>query len=547
MLETIMPNLVEILGFLIVLMFSVSYFNAPQYSFSDEVDSDQNDEDRILEPALPKHMTNRYQYNFYLFIFILFNELLFIILAKLLPQFLDGANNKSTEYYTLVAALIISGFLPYLPFVKELLNKVKNFLHESAKIPLEGREVYQLLKSRKISYRDEIVDKILLDEEYMDAKDKNGKLFRKDLEKKDFDSSSTAIEGKWAKISWITAHLKDWEKKKTFSGFMADNKLHWDSIKKSYRYRRKKIIEFKENNLSEIERAKLHMELDSLLLRTFRMISCLVFLADRCSCDRNEYIKSLGYDIDVQPIFVIRFRRVALFAINCLFGVLVGAVIAVLLSLLAKSYFPALKEIAVNTTNILACCGYGVPFLTLPVIVVLLLKRHYSFGGEKWPMVDPKHPYKKISERPFDIYLIVTLIAYITAILTLLSMMIFFKKDVTIENVFTHDRGSIILVWSIVSAVTAFFIAYRLDSLGKHESNKIKMWTLTILGGGFQGLVTMVVIMFAFAHTQNNHSFDFINLGPELLGRLIVYSLMGFSIGFLLFVSGHFNDMIREQ
>ena len=164
-----MDNLVEIFGFLIVLMFSVSYFNEPKYSFLDEDEGDQNDEDRILEPALPRQMTNRYQYNLYLFIFILFAELLFIIMAKLLPQFLDEGDKKSGEYYTLVSALIIIGCLPYLPFVKDLLSKAKDFLHERAKIPNEGRSVYHLIKSRPISYNKVEINNILHEKEYEES------------------------------------------------------------------------------------------------------------------------------------------------------------------------------------------------------------------------------------------------------------------------------------------------------------------------------------------------------------------------------------------
>ena len=542
-----MDNLVEIFGFLIVLMFSVSYFNEPKYSFLDEDEGDQNDEDRILEPALPRQMTNRYQYNLYLFIFILFAELLFIIMAKLLPQFLDEGDKKSGEYYTLVSALIIIGCLPYLPFVKDLLSKAKDFLHERAKIPNEGRSVYHLIKSRPISYNKVEINNILHEKEYEETEDVNGKKIRKDLNKTDFEAVSTTIEAKWAKLSWLINHLNGWEKNKIFSGFMLHHSLHWSSIKKSYSSRIKNIKEYKDNALSEAERAKLHMSLDTLLLRTYRMISCLVFLADKSSCDRNDYIKRLGYDIDVQSVFAIRFRQVALFALSCFLGILAGSFFALCLSLLAKNHFPALEGIDVGTDMIIKCCGYGVPFLTVPVIVVLLLKRHYSFGGERWPMVDPKHPFERISDRPFDIYLFVTLIAYFIASVTLLTMMVVFMKEVTIGNVLIHERTTSILIWSLVSAVTAFFIAYRLDSLDKHQSDKVKMWSLTILGAGFQGIVTVVVILFVFAHKYNDGSFDFSNLGPDLFGRLVVFSLIGFSVGFLLFISGHFNDMIRER
>ena len=124
-------------------------------------------------------------------------------------------------------------------------------------------------------------------------------------------------------------------------------------------------------------------------------------------------------------------------------------------------------------------------------------------------MVDPKHPFERISDRPFDIYLFVTLIAYFIASVTLLTMMVVFMKEVTIGNVLIHERTTSILIWSLVSAVTAFFIAYRLDSLDKHQSDKVKMWSLTILGAGFQGIVTVVVILFVFAHKYNDGSFDF--------------------------------------
>ncbi len=541
----IMDNLVGIFGFLIVLIFSINYFNEPQYSFLDD-DAEQNDEDRVLEPALPRLMTNRYQYNLYLFIFILFTELLFVILANLLPQFLYTGKQKSHDYYTLISALIIIGCLPYVPIVKNLLKRTKNVLHEMAKIPNEGRGVYHLIKSGAISYNNIDIENILHDKSYEDAKDGKGTVIRNDIERSYFKAGATTIEGKWAKISWLINCLNNWERNKVFSGIMSHNKLHWHSLKNSYITRRKKIMEYRSMALSDADRSKLHTELDTLLLRTYRMITCLIFLADRDSCDRYGYIKQLGYDIDVQPIFSIRFHQIAFFALNCFLGILAGSVFVVFISQVAGQYFSSLKGI-VTTETIFKCCMYGIPFLIIPVIAVLLLKRHYSFTGDRWPMVDPKRPYLKTSDRPFDVYIFVTILAYFTAVITLLSIAIFFTKDLEIKNFLVNEKTMYFFVWSLVSAVTAFFIAYRLDSLGKHQGNKVKVWSFTLMGACFQGLITDIAIMFAFAYTYNNHSFNFGAMSPEYTGMFTMYMLMGFSIGFLLFISGHFNDMMRER
>ena len=145
----ILEKISFLFGAFIVLLFCIRYFNEPKYPLV-EMDNDNVDNpDIVLEPAFPKFMTKRYQYNLYLIIFILITETLYLLLSFYLPFFLGDTGKKIREfgYNALASALIITGVLPNLQFIKGFLEKMKLFLHKKAKIPSKGQEIYQILKS----------------------------------------------------------------------------------------------------------------------------------------------------------------------------------------------------------------------------------------------------------------------------------------------------------------------------------------------------------------------------------------------------------------
>jgi len=517
-------------GFIVVFLFCLHYFNEPKYKVVDTKLVKGSDKDRLVEPVCPRFMTNRYIYRYYLILFIVFSELLYIIVANLLP---DLTGKDTGAYYNAFAsALILTGFLPSLPYIRRLMDKVKFIIHDKARIPDSGQNFYHFLRANPIRYLDSAVEDLLED-----------KVYGKGLEQGNFAPEGGHVEARWTKLSYLLFHVDKWSKSAPFRGSLKKREMHWPSIQSSYLTLQESWNAFQSGNLSEDQQNLFENNLRELLFETYRLLACTLFDAERPYKDINIYTQELGYGAYSEQVFFPSNQKVALYAISTFIGILVGAAVAGLIAWLVGPAVSWLK-ITIRADQISMWVLYGVPFFLLPALFILTVKWYFSFSETLWPMVSPHRPYKKFSERPWGVYAFVTVLASIVGTLTLVAVgaLLGHVKWAKILEFNTYQQTG---KWSLVILVTAGFVAYRMDSL--ISRNKLKNILLTCSGALSQGLFSSLAIFFSFMWYFNAGSFDLTRLTDQRAGQLFCYLLLAFIIGNLLFLTSRFNSRILER
>jgi hypothetical protein len=517
-------------GFIVVFMFCVRYFNEPKYKVVDTKLVKGSDKDRLVEPVCPRFMTNRYIYRYYLILFIAFTELLYIIVANLLP---DLTGKDTAGYYNAFAsALILTGFLPSLPYIRRLMDKTKFIIHDKARIPDSGQNFYHFLRTNPIRYPEPAVEELIED-----------KVYGKGLELGNFASDDDTVEARWAKISYLLFHVDKWSKFAPFRASLRKREMHWPSIQSSYLTLQESWEGFRSGKLSEDQQNLFENNLRELLFETYRLLACTLFDAERPSKDINIYTQELGYGAYSEQLFFPSNRKVALYAISTFIGILIGAAATGLIARFLSPEFSWLK-ITISADQIVTWVLFGVPFFLLPVLFILTVKWYFSFSETLWPMVSPHRPYKKLSERPWGVYVFVSVFACIVGTLTLVVVGTLYGH-IKWSEIFEFDTYRQMGKWSLVILVTAGFVTYRIDSLVSR--NKLKNIILTCSGALSQGMLSSLAIFFSFMWYFNEGSFDLTRLNGERPGQLFCYLLLAFIIGNLLFLTSRFNRRILER
>ena len=200
----------------------------------------------------------------------------------------------------------------------------------------------------------------------------------------------------------------------------------------------------------------------------------------------------------------------------------------------------------ITTHKIFAWAGYAVPFLTLPSIFVLCVKRYLSINSEAWPVVNEANQNLSMTERPWHIYAIVSLAGYTVGGLVLFasSVLVKLKNGEALNHLDMMLRQT--FVWAGIVLVTVAFLSFRLDSSKDKSERKAVRFLLYASGSCLQGLATMLAVYIAFIHTVNAGEFNPLNLPDPDVGKLIVYCVIAFFLGVSLYLASGFN-ILRQR
>ncbi len=544
------------IGFLIVLVFSLNYYNHPGYPFADEDGYDEGSgDDVLLEPALPKYMTGRFEYNVSLLTYVLATEFIYVLLVFFLPDLQQsGASRASDPPLTLhkdnivLATLIITGIAPNLPFVRTVLDKAKVYLHSKAQIPRRGREVFRRLDSHAPAYMPEAVTAILSDERYV-LPDDEGRLRRPDLHRTDFDAPQETIEARWAKLSYLLHHVDHWSEKPPLKSYVDNQELRRSAIDSAYRKLRRRVIRHRQNELSPMGKVRLHQQLDTTLKRTYRLISCLLYLAGKKETVVNRYLDALGYAPAACDEFPIPLNRIVL-----VIAVVVGSIFAGV----SIAWFVATHvldvELNVSTDEIMDWVLYAVPFLTMPIIMVLLLKRYCSGNSDIWPVVCAGWEPQRLQDRPWHIYFLAAMLAYLTAAIMLAVPMSIEAKlqGLPLEvpgRAPIESYAEIVTIaanWSWLVFVIAGFSAFSIDSVSRGEHSQMRRTFERIGAATFQGAVVSGLTFFIFMH-EHVSSLSVSELTAAQQTKLAIYCLNSFILGFALNIVANFGQVRQKR
>ncbi len=538
-----------LVGVSIVLVFAINYFNYPSYKFAEEDKNSSGDqEDLMLEPALPKYLTVRFEYNLYMFAYVLVTEIIYVLLVLFLPNLMPEETLETinslipTQQNIVLATLIVTGIAPNLPYIRQLLERSKLYLHDKAQIPGKGRNVYQQLKNKRPHYTKSEIINVLGDERYAHINEQNQKE-RPDLLEADFSAETWTLDGRWAKLSYLLSYVNQWADKPLFRSYINNRELQRTSIDRAYNDLQQLMVTYKRGELSEHDRSRLHSRLDTSLHRTYRLISCLLYLAGKTDAAVDGYLDQLGYAASERNDFPIPWGNLVFVVAVIIGSITVGGLAA--WGIFELNILPFKTEI--DTHKIFRWVGFAVPFITIPVLMVLLIKRYLSSHCEAWPVVTEKSFYKKISDRPWHIYAIVVFVAFIGggivlfAISAILSMA---KNEPLIDPLLMLRQA---FVWSGIVFVTAGFAAYRLDSSPNPERSKLGCCALQSAGFIFQGLATSFAAYVAYMHTFGDGKINPLNLPEASKGTLVVYCLIAFMLGVSLYSASGFGKLRQRR
>ena len=536
-------------GAFIVFIFAVNYFNQPSYKFADDDKSINGDqEDLMLEPALPKYLTDRFEYNLYLIAYVLVTQAIYVLLVLFLPDLLSGGSKEisntlaPTRQNIVLAALIITGIAPNLPYIRKLLESSKLYLHEKAQIPRKGRDVYRQIKNYRPHYTKAEITNILKDDRYV-RRDKNGQILRMDLSESDFELGEWTLEGRWAKLSYLHSYVNRWAKKSPFSSYIGNRELQRSSIERAYNALHGLMIQYKAGELSEHESVRLNSRLDAALHRTYRLISCLLYLAGKTDSVVDVYLDQLGYLSAERNDFPIPWKNLVFVIVAIAGSITAGGFLAFFISQLGIEHFNP----TIRTQNIFKWVGYAVPFLSVPLLLVLFIKHYLSLHSEAWPVITENNRYMKLGDRPWQVYAIVALLAYLIGGVVLfgISAIVKVSDGGKINDLPEMLRSA--FVWAGIVLVTAGFMAYRLDSAPPSGRPKLKHFVLRSSGALLQGVITTFAVYIAFMHTFANGNLNLLRLPDIDQSKLSVYCLIAFILGAALYTTSSFGRLRQRR
>ncbi|MDJ0834420.1 MAG: PilZ domain-containing protein [Gammaproteobacteria bacterium] len=531
-----------IVGFVVVFIFSLNFFNEPAYSFIDKeqlANADPNDE--LIDPALPRYLTERFEFNLFRAAFILLTEFTYIILVLFLPEISSvaaAAENGGTAVAAepqadltqsglrekiILATLIITGMAPNLPWIRNLLEKSKLYLHRQAQIPFKGRGIYHSIKKDPPKYADTVIAEILADQRYFDEHSPEA---RADLEADDFKPGPWSLEARWAKMAYLMHTMETWSGEFPFRKYMHTPDLKYVSIHDHYQRLQKMMLKFKRKTISAEERSRLETGVDANLNRIYRLISCLLYLAAKSDAAVDRYLDKLGYEGSEHNEFPIPWSTVVFISFSVTGSILLGGIFSI--AILNFSGVPLPEQF--GTSEIIWWNIYGIPFLIVPVLLVLLTKKYLSGHSNSWPSVTEQGYYHSTSERPWFIYFMVALCSYLVGALILFGMVTSFRymQDKSIDYITIIQAA---LAWSLIVFLTAGYTAFRLDSGSLPKTSKAGYIASRIFGALSQGVTTAGLIYLVYLHTNDLRLDMIFQASQEIDPKIYVLTIIGFFLG----------------
>jgi hypothetical protein len=536
-----------ILGFCVVFVFATNYFNQPGYNFVDPEQADNSKlHDELLEPALPRYLTERFEFNFFRAAFVLITECVYVSLVLFLPEFIlstavvnnavGGATAGASDTIAtnsgnileriILATLIITGLVPNIPWIKDLLEKSKFYLHKKAQIPYKGRAIYHRIKHNRPIYEKERIGEILSDSRFQhNGVDHDGR--RDDLEAEYFEQSSWELEARWAKLCYLLYFINRWSLKLPFKSYIQNTELHYASIESHYQDLVNLMRAHKAGEISGANHLRLETILDTTLNRSYRLISCLLYLAAKSDSDVDGYLDELGYESSVHNEFPIPWNTLIWIIFAVIGSVVAGSVVSLLII-----YYNDPISLPHDFTpgEVMSWIGYGTPFILLPVLLVLLIKRYLSIYSDSWPTVTEQGVYSSINARPWFIYFISALSSYLLGALVLTTMVVSIKY-LHEEDYKLLELVHTLLAWSSVVFLTAVFAAYRLDSGAVPEKQSLRYYLSRCAGIVSQGMLTAGLIYLVTLYNDDKPLHIIFNEDYALDPKVYILCVIGFFLG----------------
>lgn len=526
----------------LVAFFAMQAFNKPPYEYKNTYNRDvAHSYIKSLEPSLPKYMTEKSKYNFFLFLFVFISIALYALLGALIDSkvaVLFGLAEKPAASYFASALIIIgissvdSNKYAWVKFL--LIDSVRKWLHGYANTPKKGRELFNVLCDSPIDYESEVAKKYI---HGLLNKNPLGKDDRKDVTLADFKAGGEAtIERMWARLSYCIWVVEYSNSKDIYKGHLNEESLGWPGINSDYNQMIARILKEKGKELTEDEQVALDEDLTELMGRAFRLISCLLLMVCRSDEDPISWLIQYGFDVKAEERYFISSKEVVIVVSSVFASIfLLPIIISVAYALIYS------KSIDVTFTEIFVFIASGISILVVPILVVMIMKRVLCPNGT-WPL----HKDGKV-DRKYFIYFVVSLMSWMISTALMMLLMVFLES-IEYQNINEDTSYISMMLYSLISALTAYFVAYRIDIPRIIFKSRVRRLLWRVKGGVMQGLATalltwvcLMIDMYGGVMVPPSDIADFEK------SRLLIYTAMAFTTGFIIFVSIFFTKHLYEK
>lgn len=528
-------------GVLLVGCYAWSSFNAPPYAFAEERRGNDNGRQEdgssygaLASPGLPRYMTEGLRYRTFRGIFVTFAVVLFVLLAQLLPiipgidglvQIHGGSQMLREAAKAMASALLLIGVvgigaanigkikigstqiepLMYLEWPRKLLfDSIKGLLHQFANIPETGRNLFEALCYEQVDYESNVAKAHI--ESILQRHPEEAGRPRRDLDESDFKGGSArSINWKWARLSYGIEVVRNWQDQPLFARQLLEQSLGWPRLQQRYIDTIDDVIRYRQGQLDEEKKVELNLSIEQLFANCHRLIACLVIMVAKPGEDPFRYIGDEGYRVIPGNRFSVKSGESARIAMAIIPTIVLIAATALLFTHDKES----IRETVVHVVHYV---GSGLIIFALPIYIVLTAKRLMSLQGS-WPTVTKDTPYSSFFEMPLPTYSALSLLAFVLS--TVLMMII-------IDNAHLDSLGSwrSMSVFCLISAVTAFFTAYRTDTPPRVYGSRLTYYFSRAKGAVLQGILTATIAWLGL-----------ILYAPKMeTSKLVLFTLMGFGV-----------------
>jgi hypothetical protein len=360
---------------------------------------------------------------------------------------------------------------------------------------------------------------------------------RPDLEISDFVKERHSLEARWARLSYLLSWVEQSSSVPSLRRCLSNETLRSSSLQHAYEHLQAQVGLRKKGQLPDTEQDELSMRVNTALRRTYRLITCFLYLSCGSDATIDERLEDMGYPTLSGPDFVITWNEAILVAASVAVSVVAGSAAALVVARLLEVRPPELP-----LGQLLA---YSVPFVTIPILLVLLTKKVFSSLCSAWPVVSRNRPYERVADRPWHIYVLVSLMAAVVGFLVLFGML----EGARWLGVGTA-KGDLLkksVAWSFMILPIALLAAYHLDSV---QAANVP-WPLRSLRRGtsllLYGLVSMAVTYFIFLYV-NGLTWATLYIDDEALrGQAIAFCLTGLFLGISLNYAYGFLISTQQQ
>jgi len=530
-----------IFGLVLVIFFAIQEFNAPEYNYHDNDDSNLTNKysyAKLAEPILPRYMADKSRYNIFMTMFIAISALVYFGFAKLLliipgVDLVIGKQNEALA--AVLSALLLVGVVKsddigskkiqfLLKWPKTVVFVLwKNMIHNYAYIPGLSCKIFNALCYEELDLDSEVVKKNiheLLNRKYRDDFNVN-----QYIEFNDYKNigSPTGMIARWARLSYFIFVVDKWSRDPKFMNQVSERSLGWGALEKAgYIPLIEKMAAFRDKSLSmsQEEEDKLSKQVDHLLANCYRLIACIVVMTARPSENPMSYVKQVGLKVYSSKRMYSKQGEI----FRVIFAILPTiTIVAIIYTFIGSSSGPAQTIL-----NILSYIAYAGIIMIFPVILVFALKCHMALSNT-WPVVTVDNPYESFFDMPLIIYSMISALAWF---ISLLSMMVFMngKNMITIDLLEWKSAA----IFCIISAITAFITCYRSDIPPRVYKTSFKRGLFVLGCSGVHGGLTALIVWVGLTLSEKKE------LAPELLWQ---FPLLGFfialAIGVTLFHGKH--------